>query len=279
MSERARQLVDQLRSFRTRSQVMEGLLMLGDDAVPELIQALGHPMENVRWSAQQVLTQLGGDAVVEQLVAALEDPTRQKEAADTLRQITGQSIGVDRRAWATWLQSRGGAPLPAATPVREAAPPATSPAPRAAASAPRPAAPSLQGLDDETIIKAATAGADIDVRQHSGGYVLTVPLEGNRRQRVTVSFTAQDFEDEDLVVVYTECGPAQQKNFEWALRQNLRMSFGAIAIRDRGGQPTFVMVNTHPRKTLDVDELRKSIVLLASKGDKLEQALTKDDER
>ena len=276
MSERARQLVDELRNFRTRSQVMEELLMLGDDAVPELIQALGHPMENVRWSAQQLLTQLGGDTVVERLAEALDDPTRQKEAADTLRQITGQSIGVDRQAWATWLQSRGGTH---AAPVREAAPTPRSAASGAAAPSPPPAPSSTQGLADDAIIRAATAGAEIDVRQHSGGYVLTVPLEGNRRQRVTVSFTAQDFEDEDLVVVYTECGPAQQKNFEWALRQNLRMSFGAIAIRDRGGQPTFVMVNTHPRKTLDVEELRKSIVLLASKGDKLEQALTKDDER
>lgn len=290
MSDTPRQLVDQLRDFRTRKQAMEGLLLLGDAAVPELIRALGHPMENVRWAAQQLLTQLGGDTVIRHLVEALDDATRQKEAAAVLKEITGQSIGHDRQAWTQWLRSHeAGARRPARPAAKPAAPtvaPAREPAP-----APRPAPPGdepvleavrvqpAEAMSDDAIVRAAVADSQIDVRQHSGGYVLTVPLPGNRRQRVTVSFTAQDFEGEPLVVVYTECGPAAPKNFEWALRQNLRLSFGAIAIRDRGGQPTFVMVNTHPRATLDVDELRKSILILAEHGDKLEEAITKSDER
>ncbi len=276
MSDTARRLLEQLRDFRTRKEAMTQLLMLGDAALPELIRALGHPMENVRWCAQSVLAQLGGDAVVLRLIETLDDPTRQKEAAAVLKQLTGQAIGTDRQAWAQWLASRD---------EPTAAPAAQTPTPAAAAAAPaEPApepvqAPPAAALSDDAIIEAAVRDSAVDVRQHSGGYVLTVPLEGNRRQRVTVSFTAQDFEDEPLVVVYTECGPAAPRNYEWALRQNLRMSFGAIAVRDRGGQPTFVMVNTHPRATLDVAELRKSIFLLAHKGDKLEQALTKTDER
>ena len=284
MSETARRLVDQLRDFRARKETMAQLLMLGNAAIPELIRALGHPMGNVRWCAQSLLAQLGGDAVVQRLVETLDDPTRQKEAAAALKEITGESIGDDRQAWARWLQSHGESAAVPAEPVRKpapAAPPVAEQAPAAEAPPepqPIPIRP-VEALSDEAIIQAAVKDSDIEVRQHSGGYVLTVRLEASRRQRVTVSFTAQDFEDEPLVVVYTECGPAAPKNYEWALRQNLRMSFGAIALRDRGGQPTFVMVNTHHRATLDVDELRKSVLLLAAKGDKLEEALTKADDR
>jgi len=276
MSERARQLVDQLRGFRSRKDAMNELLMLGEAALPELIRALGHPMENVRWAVQQVLVRLGGDAVVQTLIEILDDPTRRNEAADVLRQITGQSITADRQAWAAWHQ-QGKVPRPAAEPV--AAPPEdTAEAPTTAVE-PAATPPQPEPLSDDEIVQAAIRDTETAVRQHSGGYVLTVPLEGRRRQRVTVSFSARDFEGEPLVVVYTECGPADPKNHEWALRQNVRMSFGAIALRDRGGVPTFVMVNTHPRATLDVDELRKSILILAEHGDKLEKAITKADER
>ena len=97
--------------------------------------------------------------------------------------------------------------------------------------------------------------------------------------RITISFGSKDFEDEPLVVLYTECGPAHPKNFEWALRQNLRMSFGAIGIRDRDGEPIFVMLNTHPRALVSPEEIRKSVLLLARKGDALEDALTHGDQR
>jgi len=288
MSEQAQQLIAQLRNFRTRKAALDGLLILGDEAVPDLIHALAHPMENVRWCARSVLAQLGSDTAVQQLIDTLDDPQRQGEAAAALREVTGQSIGVDRQAWVEWNASGGQAPPPPAPePAAEAAPPQAAtgePAPEAAptemqAEAPPEPKEPPRPMSDGEVVQAAVEGTGIDVRQHSGGYVLTVPLERNRRQRVTISFSAHDFEDEPLVVVYTECGPAEPRNYEWALRQNLRMSFGAIALRDRGGQPTFVMVNTHIRSTLDVEELRKSVLLLARKGDKLEEALTKADER
>ena len=280
MSERARQLIAQLRSFRSRKAAIDSLLMLGDEAIPDLIDTLAHPLENVRWAARSVLTQLGGDTVVQRLIETLDDPARKDEAAEALREITGQPLGAVRQAWAEWART-GVAPKPQVGEPGPLPPPTAQPS---AEAAPQPSAqpqptPPAEPLSDEAIVQAIVADANIDVRQHSGGYVLTVPLEGGRRQRVTISFNAKDLEEESLVVVYTECAPADPKNFEWALRQNLRMSFGAIAIRDRSGQPTFVMVNTHPRSTLDPEELRKSVLLLASKGDKLEAALTQTDER
>ena len=56
------------------------------------------------------------------------------------------------------------------------------------------------------------------------------------------------------------------------------MSFGAIAIRDRDEQPVFVMVNTHTRAAVSPEDIRTSVLLLARKGDALEEALTKADQ-
>ena len=262
MSEQAKQQIAQLRSFRGRKGAMDALMQMGDEAVPDLVEALANRMENVRWAARSVLVMIGGEAVTARLVEALEDPRRADLAAEALSEITGRTLGADRQAWAQFL-SGAAAPSEAA---------------REAPAAPAEAAPA-EPLSDEALIEAAIAGTDVQAKTRSGGAVLTVPLEGGRKQRVTVSFASKDSEGEPLVVIYTECGPAEAKNFEWALRQNLRMAFGAIAIRDRDDEPIFVMVNTHLRAAATPDEVRKSVLLLARKGDKLEKALTEGDAR
>ncbi|MFP4055572.1 MAG: HEAT repeat domain-containing protein [Candidatus Brocadiia bacterium] len=271
MSERAGELVGQLRDFRTRKTAMDELLMLGEEALPALIEALAHPLENVRWSARTVLVRLGGDPVVERLIETLDDSRRQAEAVQALRQITGEPMGPDRQEWARWA-GRGERPE---AEEAEATPP-EAPAPEAPAE---PAAPPPEPLSDAELVRQAVEGTQVGIEERSGGFLLDVPLEGERHQQVTVSFGSSDFEGEPLVVVYTECGPGDAKNFEWALRQNLRMSFGAIGLRDRQDSPTFVMVNTHPRATASPTDLRKSILLLARRGDALEKALTKGDQR
>ena len=261
MSEDAKKLIAQLHDFWSRKAAMNALLLMGDEAVPHLIEALESPIPNVQWSARSLLGQIGGDAVIKDLIPVLDDPKRKNDAAEVLRQVTGQSIGPDRAAWEEWLRSGG----KRAAPAREA--PAAKPS---AIAAP---------LSDKALIDAVAAHTPIRVEERPGGFALDVPLDAGRHQRVTVSFTAKDFEGEPLVVVYTECGPASPRNYEWALRQNLRMSFGAIAIRDRGDQPIFVMVDTHLRDTVTPHDIHKSVFLLAQKGDALEEALTKTDQQ
>jgi len=250
MSEQARQRIAQLSDFRARKAAMDVLVEMGVDAVPALVEALGYPAENVRWAVRSVLARLGGEAVTAALLAALDDPARRDAAAQTLREMTGQSFGTHRQAWARHF---GG--------------PAAAGAPAAAA------------LTDEALVNATVEGTGIPAEWRGGGAVLRVPLDGGRTQRVTVSFAAKDSDGEPLVVAYTECGPAEPKNHEWALRQNLKLAFGALAIRDRDGEPTFVMVNTHLRATVTPEDLRRSVRLLARKGDAIEKALTTGDAR
>ena len=255
MSEHAATLVRQFRHFRTRKQAMDALVLLGDEAVPALIKALDQRAENVLWCIQKTLADIGTPAVTTQLIEALDDPARRDAAAVALKHVTGQAFGTDPARWTAWAAG-GTEPAPQAPPPPSAAETAT----------------------DRELIEAAVAGTAIQIDEREGGFLLNVPVGGTRHQQVTATFAAKDFEDETLVVIYTECGPAETRNFEWALRQNLRMSFGAIAIRDRDEQPVFVMVNTHTRSAVSPEDIRKSVLLLARKGDALEDALTKADQ-
>ena len=261
MSEQAKERIAQLGNFRSRKGAMDALIALGDEAVPALVDALGGREENVRWAVRSVLAAIGGEAVTSALLAALDDPRRREQAGQALREITGQDLGTDRAAWDQFLTT--GVPPAKGGVAREAAP---------GEAMARP-------LTDKGLIDAAIEGTDVAAEPREGGVVLTVPLDEGRRQRVTVSFAGKDFEGDPLVVVYTECGPAEPENYEWALRQNLRMAFGAIAVRERGDERIFAMVDTHPRATVTPNDIRKSVLLLARKADQLEKALTDADER
>ena len=279
----AHELVEQLRSFRSRKEAMEALLAMGPDAVPPLVHALGHMMENVRWAAGQVLSQMGGDEVVRQLIAALDDPRRAGAASEVLSKITGQTLGTSRSAWSEWAHGGAGEPQKPVSAPEPAEPQAEAPAESTPEPAPEPEEaappPPPEPLSDQELVEVAVSGTDVSVRERTGGFILSVPIARGRTQRVILNFTAKDFEDEALIVVYTECGPAKPSNYEWALRQNVRMSFGSIGVRDRAGQPTFVMVDTHHRATIAPEELRKSVFLLATRGDGLEESLTQADQR
>jgi len=281
MSTRAQELVEQLRSFRARKEAMEALVLLGDEAIEPLIAALGHGMENVQWAAGHALSQIGGDAVIARLIEALDDASSAESAAKVLSTLTGKTFGTDRAAWSGWAQAPTvepeAAPEPPVEPPDREAGRGSSAARGSAAEPPSPAPP--EPLSDKELVEAAVEGTEISVRDRTSGFVLSVPIARGRSQRVILNFTAKDFEDEPLIVVYTECAPAKATNYEWALRQNVRMSFGAIGIRDRAGQPTFVMVDTHHRATVAPEDLRKSILLLAQRGDSLEESLTQTDDR
>jgi len=285
MSEDAKQLVAQLQDFWKRKDAEAALAKMGQPAVPHLIEALGSPDPNTRSTVRSILGKIRGEAVVHALNGVLDDPKRRNDAAEILRQITGQFLPGNRDAWEAWAHPERKPPpappppKPAPRPTPPAPPqPAPKPAPPKAPKAHEQPPPAPKPLSDEALVAEAVAGTGIQVAQHGGGFALTVHLQSQRYQTVTVSFAARDFEDEPLVVVYTECGPATPAGYEWALRQNLRLSFGAIAIRDRDGQPLFVMVDTHLRRTASPADIRKSVLLLAEKGDALEEALTKADQ-
>ena len=67
------------------------------------------------------------------------------------------------------------------------------------------------------------------------------------------------------------------KKLEYALRYNMRMSFGALAINDHGDEGFLVIVDTLLAQTAQPIALRKSIDSVAKHGDKMEKQLTGQD--
>jgi hypothetical protein len=247
------QLIKNLVSFRTRSAAKLELLGKGAEAVAPLIKAMQSRHEGVRWSAIAILGELHAKEALPHLVEALGDPEVQTAAADALENITGESFGEDQDAWRRWLDMNAEGAVPQSDRAQ------------------------TNSLSDDELVRQAFAGTQVAIEKTERGYVLSVPLD-DRGQKVYVSFTTKDSDGVLLAVSYTRCGPADAKHYEWALRQNLKMSAGAVAVADVGGKPEFVIVDVLVRDHITPEMLAESVLRLAKKGDKIEAALTKSDQ-
>ena len=107
-------------------------------------------------------------------------------------------------------------------------------------------------------------------------YRMRVKLPDGRSQHVVVE-PSEHKTSERLLLIYSVCCPADEKFYEDALRLNSQISHGALAIREINGLNNFVMVDTYPRATVDVDEIRRSVLEVAIRADAVEQQLTGAD--
>ena len=243
------ELVERLEDFRTRSAAKRELIEMGEKAVKPLVKALGNPFAGARWAAASVLGSIGSKEAAPALVEALKDSEISGAAAEALARITGQSFGEDAEAWQRHLEG--------------------------AAAPGEPATP--EELTDADLVAHAVYGTDISANERPPGYVLGVPL-GDRHQDALVNFRAKDSEGVPLVVIYTRCGRADPKHYEWALKQNVKMSAGAIALAEIEGESDFVVVDVLVRPSTTPEILLESVRRVAKKGDQLEAALSKADE-
>ena len=131
-----------------------------------------------------------------------------------------------------------------------------------------------QARDVESLLLDAFADRSRITWSRSGeSYQLTLTLDDDRSQQVTVEPAGDDPADR-LLVIYSTCCPAEPGFFEHALRLNARMPHGGITLRNIDGQPHFVVINSYPRATIDAEEIRKSVLAVATHADEVEQQLT-----
>ena len=104
-------------------------------------------------------------------------------------------------------------------------------------------------------------------------WTLKVAQPDGRRQRVLVELS----EPESLVSIYSTCCPAQSDFDRRALERNGHMDHGSIAVRSIDDTPHFVVINSYPRATVDVEELRRSVHEVARQADRVERELTESD--
>ena len=241
------ELIGQLRNFRTRPDAKRALIAKGKDAIAPLIEAVRSGHSSVRYPSISALGELKAEDAVPDLIEALDDSNLNSAAADALRSITGEDCGHAADAWRKWVAGEGGGDTAGS------------------------------GLGDADLVTKAVYGTDVSADKKGSTYVLRVPL-GDRHQDVTINMKAKDSAGQPLVVAYTRCGPADEKHYDWALRQNVKMSAGAIAVVDIEDHPNFVVVDVMARSTVTPVILFNSVKRIARKGDELESALTKADD-
>lgn len=129
-------------------------------------------------------------------------------------------------------------------------------------------------LARDCLVAAALDGTGAKLKPTPYGYEVDVPLAGRRRQRVRVIFENPDPDGDPAILVQTNCGPAHEKNFKWALRLNLKLAYGHLAIRRSGEQDQFVFCQTLLEPTTQKEELRKAVLAAAERGDWVEKQIT-----
>ncbi len=106
-------------------------------------------------------------------------------------------------------------------------------------------------------------------------FTLDVQLAGGRRQKVYIE--PATLRDQKLLSIFSHCAPSEARYHERALRLNSEIKHGALAIRDVEGVPSYVMLNTYPRATVDPLEIRRSVQEVAHHADNLEREITGRD--
>ncbi|MDP6438514.1 MAG: hypothetical protein QGH74_02670, partial [Candidatus Brocadiia bacterium] len=220
-----------------------------------LIQALhSERLEGAQWAILRCLGALRARDAVTHIVPLLEDRRSRTAAHESLVRIVGQDLGPAGEPYMRWLQGAGE--------VAEEKPGATVLLKR------------MTGHNDDRLMFLALRGAGAEYESPGGGrYVLKVPVGKGRTQTAFVSLSTKDHQGSLIAVVYADCGPADPKHYEYALKRNFKMPYGAMALRDTNKGPYFVMFNSLLRESLSPLELNKSIFTIAERAARVMQDL------
>jgi len=236
-------LVDQLYDPQTRRVARQKLVRAG--AVQPLLECLRSPNESVVWAAIESLGELRAAEAIRPLVDLLTRGILVFDVGGALLRITGQNFQGDVRRWQEWLDATGGK--------------------------------ARAGLDIGECVRSTGQYLGVEPSGSDKSYQFKLSLAEGRSQRVTVFFGREDDQKDPIVVIYSECGPADPKSYEAALRKNLTIPSGALAIRDIGGRPRFVMVDTLLADQTTPSTLAKRIESIAARADAIEKSLTPKD--
>lgn len=237
------QLVEGLHNPRTRRMARQKLV--AGRAVEALLQCLESRNESVAWAAVESLGELRAREAVDPLIGLLERGVLSLDACEALIQITGQDHGLDARRW-------------------------------------RDAVANLPSHGELDVVECVERTAELLGTEPTGSgksYQFRLSLPNDRYQKVALFFERADKDGHKLVVIYSECGPANPKHYEAVLRKNLTIPAGAFAIRDIDGKPNFVMVDTMLADLVTPRALARKIENIAARADIVEESLTKDDLR
>ncbi|MHC5537572.1 serine/threonine-protein kinase [Singulisphaera rosea] len=135
----------------------------------------------------------------------------------------------------------------------------------------------LFGLQEtESLVRESVEGLDCFIQGGRDHYRILFSLPNDRLQEVYVEVTQRDEEGRRLSI-FSVCGPADPKHFEFALRMNAKLTFGSLSIRSVDSQPMFVMTRTFLRDRVSALDIRAALLEIARRGDHVEQLLSSVD--
>lgn len=126
---------------------------------------------------------------------------------------------------------------------------------------------------ESMLIEAFSHEMAISWKREGDCYTVTRQLSQNRKQVVFIQAT-DHAAHEKLLLIYSTCCRADASYYEQALRQNWIVMHGSLAIRDINGEPMFVVINAYPRSTVAPEEIRRSVIDIATQADEVERHLT-----
>lgn len=248
-SEEIARWVEQLHNYRTRAAARQNLIRV--KAVDALIDCLHSRNESVVWAAARSLQSVPDPKAIPHLLDLLDKKMLPIEITDTLKAITGRDCGLDANAWRDVL----GMELSDESNLE------------------------VESVDPAVVLQRAGDILGIHPSRSEDGntYTFNLTFPSGRKQKVNVLLGRKDSQDDDLVMVYSPCAPADESHYEEALRMNLRIPAGAIAITDFDEKPHFVMVDVLLLAALHSRQLAKAIEHVGKRADMLEESLTGQD--
>jgi eukaryotic-like serine/threonine-protein kinase len=129
---------------------------------------------------------------------------------------------------------------------------------------------------ESLLLEAFQDSAGISWSRVNSRYEIRVELPEGRRQTLFLE-PSEHSGAEKLLLIYSICCAADAEYYEEALRLNSLVPHGALAIREIDGRSFFIMVETYPRGTVDPEEIRRSVLEVASRADDVENRLTGAD--
>ena len=285
LSELIEQYKEAEHSFIRRIDAVREIGKLGShDAVDALKTALADKEHLVQKEAIRALSQIDSPETVPLLMKTLASPD------ESLQQFAAESLGdlaaIEAKSALEKLAANG--PIFVRSVAdralekiawEEKQSPQSTTKTSSTPVAPPPAIAVSATVDPVSKIRDAVAGTNFQLTIDPSGrkHTIVVPLPDNRKQTVFVITSGRDGDGASLICVYTLCGPATSDNYELALKYNMKIAFGALAINQHNNQKMFVMVDAMLNDSTDTTELRKSIASVAKHGDRVENDLTGKD--
>jgi serine/threonine-protein kinase len=130
--------------------------------------------------------------------------------------------------------------------------------------------------DTESLVRESLEGLDCFVQGARDNFRVHFRLPGNRLQEVYVE-VEENAGGERLLSVFSVCGAADPRHFEFALRLNDRLTYGSLSVRNVQGRAMFVMNRTFSRDHVCSADVRAAMLEIAARSDRVEHQLTDAD--